>query len=58
MIDSLEQLHVSARLPNRLPLLAERFACEPLRALARLEAGVAVTTPAVLFVCVHNSGRS
>lgn len=56
--DLLEKLHASARLPNRLPVLAERFAGEPLRALARFEAGAAVTTPAVLFLCVHDAGRS
>jgi protein-tyrosine-phosphatase len=58
MNDSLDQLTKSARLPNWLPLLAERFARERLRALVRLEAGASVTTPAVLFLCVHNAGRS
>jgi len=58
MNDSLDQLTESARLPNWLPLLAERFARERLRALVRLEAGASVTTPAVLFLCVHNAGRS
>jgi protein-tyrosine-phosphatase len=58
MTDSLEQLTQTARLPNWLPLLAERFAKERLRALVRLEAGASVTTPAVLFLCVHNAGRS
>ena len=55
--DLLEQLHASARLPKRLLLLAERFAGEPLRALAWFEAGAAVTTPAVLFPCVHDAAR-
>jgi arsenate reductase len=41
-----------------LPLLAERFAKERLRALVRLEGGSGVTTPAVLFLCVQNAGRS
>jgi protein-tyrosine-phosphatase len=58
MTDSLDQLAQTARLPNWLPLLAERFAKERLRALVRLEAGASVTTPAVLFLCVHNAGRS
>jgi len=58
MSDSLDKLTVSARLPNWLPLLAERFARERLRALVRLEVGASVTTPAVLFLCVHNAGRS
>ena len=58
MNDSLDQLNQSARVANWLPLLAERFARERLRALVRLEAGASVTTPAVLFLCVHNAGRS
>jgi arsenate reductase (thioredoxin) len=55
---SFDQIAAGARLPNWLPLLAERFARERLRALVRLEAGAAITTPAVLFLCVHNAGRS
>jgi len=58
MYDSLDRLSESARVANWLPLLAERFARERLRAEVRLEAGAAVTTPAVLFLCVHNAGRS
>jgi protein-tyrosine-phosphatase len=58
MTDSLDQLLQTARLPDWLPLLAERMAQERLRALVRLEAGAEVTTPAVLFLCVHNAGRS
>ena len=41
-----------------LPLLAQRFARERLRALARTQADAAFQQPAVLFLCVHNSGRS
>ena len=58
LTESFDQISAGARLPNWLPLLAERFARERLRALARLEAGAKVTTPAVLFLCVHNAGRS
>jgi len=58
MNDSLDQLSESARVSNWLPLLAERFARQRLRALVRLEGGPSVTTPAVLFLCVHNAGRS
>jgi len=58
MTDSLDQLMEKARLPNWVPMLAERFANERLRALVRLEAGSTVTTPAVLLLCVHNAGRS
>lgn len=58
LTDSFDQVSAGAKLPNWLPLLAERFARERLRALVRLEAGAEVTTPAVLFLCVHNAGRS
>jgi protein-tyrosine-phosphatase len=56
--DSYEEIAAGARLQQWLPLLAERFARDRLRALVRLEAAADVTTPAVLFLCVHNAGRS
>jgi arsenate reductase (thioredoxin) len=58
MTDSLDRLMERARIPTWLPVLAERFAKERLRALVRLEAGGEITTPSVLFLCVHNAGRS
>jgi arsenate reductase (thioredoxin) len=58
LTESFDQIAAGARLPNWLPLLAERFAKERLRALVRLELGSEVTTPAVLFLCVQNAGRS
>jgi arsenate reductase (thioredoxin) len=58
LTESFDQISAGARLPNWLPLLAERFAKERLRALVRLELGAEVTTPAVLFLCVQNAGRS
>lgn len=58
LTESFDQISSGARLPNWLPLLAERFAKERLRALVRLELGSEVTTPAVLFLCVQNAGRS
>jgi protein-tyrosine-phosphatase len=58
LYDSIEQLLETARIPTWLPLLAERFATDRLRALVRLEAGADIATPAVLFLCVHNAGRS
>ena len=58
LTESFDQISAGARLPNWLPLLAERFAKERLRALVRLELGPEVTTPAVLFLCVQNAGRS
>ena len=38
--------------------MAERFARQRLRALARVEGKGADGTPIVLFLCVHNAGRS
>jgi arsenate reductase (thioredoxin) len=58
LTESFDQISAGARLPNWLPLLAERFAKERLRALVRLELGAEVATPAVLFLCVQNAGRS
>ena len=41
-----------------LPLIAERFARERLFALARVEGKSTDSRPIVLFLCVHNAGRS
>lgn len=41
-----------------LPLFAERFARERLFALARVEGKSTDSRPIVLFLCVHNAGRS
>jgi protein-tyrosine-phosphatase len=41
-----------------VPVLAHRFARERLRALAQAEGRIVTTQPEVLFVCVHNAGRS
>ena len=38
--------------------LAERFARERLQATAQAHGSTATTVPEVLFVCVHNAGRS
>jgi arsenate reductase (thioredoxin) len=41
-----------------LPLLAERFARQRLRALAKVEGKHTSGVPVVLFLCTHNAGRS
>lgn len=41
-----------------LPALVEHFAADQLRAAAQVEGLVPKTVPEVLFVCVHNAGRS
>jgi len=55
--DSQIRLESRAKLADWLPLLIERFTNDRLRALARLEVGT-LDKPAVLFLCVHNAGRS
>ncbi len=55
---SYDQFADRAKFTNFLPLMAERFARQRLRALARVE-GIGVDgTPIVLFLCAHNAGRS
>jgi arsenate reductase (thioredoxin) len=41
-----------------VPVLAHRFARERLKALGQAEGAIAKEQPEVLFVCVHNAGRS
>jgi len=41
-----------------VPVLAHRFARERLRALAQAQGTIVKEQPEVLFVCVHNAGRS
>jgi arsenate reductase len=54
---SYDQFASRAAVANYLPLLAERFARQRLHALARVE-GKHDGRPIVLFLCVHNAGRS
>ena len=55
---SYAQFASRATIPNYLPLLAERFARQRLRALAKVEGNSNGGKPAVLFLCTHNAGRS
>jgi arsenate reductase len=55
---SYDQFASRSSVPNFLPLLAERFARQRLRALARVEGHHDDGKPIVLFLCVHNAGRS
>src|SRR5262245_25887983 len=55
--DSLDLLGDS-RINVFVPVLAHRFARERLRALAQAEGAITKEQPEVLFVCVHNAGRS
>ena len=56
--DSYTALAAAARVPTFLPVLTGRFARERLRALAQAEGALVSDVPEVLFVCVHNAGRS
>jgi arsenate reductase (thioredoxin) len=55
---SYDQFADRAAVTNFLPLLAERFARQRLHALARVEGRQEDGVPIVLFLCVHNAGRS
>ncbi len=55
---SYDQFADRAKFDNFLPLMAERFARQRLTALARVEGKHDEGVPIVLFLCVHNAGRS
>ena len=48
----------AARVMNFVPLFVHRFARERLKALAQADEKTTKDVPEVLFVCVHNAGRS
>ena len=48
----------NSRINVFVPVLAHRFARERLKALAQSEGAITKNQPEVLFVCVHNAGRS
>jgi len=55
---SYDQFAAKARIVTFLPLMAERFAKQRLDALARVEGKSTDGRRIVLFLCVHNAGRS
>ena len=55
---SYDQFATRASIANFLPLLAERFARQRLRALAKVEGKSSDGKSIVLFLCTHNAGRS
>jgi arsenate reductase (thioredoxin) len=55
---SYDQFASRARFPTYLVLFAERFARQRLTALAKVEGKITDGVPVVLFLCVHNAGRS
>ncbi|GAB3453315.1 arsenate reductase ArsC [Actinophytocola sediminis] len=58
MRDSFDQFAASARVRTHLPVLAGRVARERLDATAKNQGVTMSDLPEVLFVCVHNAGRS
>ncbi|MQM26897.1 arsenate reductase/protein-tyrosine-phosphatase family protein [Glycomyces albidus] len=56
--DSYIVLAATARVRDHLYVLAERFAAERLAATAKATGLAVADVPEVLFVCVHNAGRS
>jgi len=57
LVDSYERLIATSKNPTFLSIFAERFARERLGAMAKVERPVE-SRPGVLFLCVHNAGRS
>jgi arsenate reductase len=55
---SYDQFANRASIIDFLPLLAERFARQRLKALAKVEGKASDGKPVVLFLCTHNAGRS
>jgi protein-tyrosine-phosphatase len=58
LLESYDLLAATSKITTYLPLLAERFAAERLRAIARTEGALVSDTPEILVVCTHNAGRS
>ena len=58
LFHSYDEFADRAAVTNWLPLLAERFARQRLTALAKVEGKGDDGRPVVLFLCVHNAGRS
>ena len=55
---SYDDMSRAARIPNHLPLLAERFAAQRLHALARLDGDRGDGRPIALFTCSSNADLS
>ncbi|HVK24527.1 MAG TPA: arsenate reductase ArsC [Actinokineospora sp.] len=58
VIECYEMLAIQARVSTHLVALAHHFAKDRLLAIATVEGLRPRTAPQVLFVCVHNAGRS
>jgi protein-tyrosine-phosphatase len=58
MTESLDMILPNAHITTWIPVLVERLTDDRLRALLRLESTATDLSPSVLFLCVHNAGRS
>jgi protein-tyrosine-phosphatase len=58
VFESYTALRRTAKVTTHLPALTARFATERLTALAQAKGAITTDVPEVLFVCVHNAGRS
>ncbi len=56
--ESYQALYRTAQVKTFVPVLAGRFAADRLVALAQAQGVTVKTVPEVLFICVHNAGRS
>jgi len=56
--ESYQALYRTARVKTFVPVLAGRFAADRLTALGQAQGATVKTVPEVLFICVHNAGRS
>jgi arsenate reductase len=58
MTESLDLILPNAHVTTWIPVLVERLTDDRLRALMRLDSQQPDLNPSVLFLCVHNAGRS
>lgn len=58
VFESYTALRRTSTIHNHLPTLAGRFAADRLTALAQSQGEAPKDVPEVLFICVHNAGRS
>ena len=57
-LSTFDLLAASAKVMKHLAPLTKRFACDRLVACAQSQGEIVKEVPEVLFVCVHNAGRS
>jgi arsenate reductase len=58
MTESLDLILPNAKVQTWVPVIVERLTDDRLRALVRLDSDRTDLNPSVLFLCVHNAGRS